>query len=117
MGSSRFLTLENGRVFKGKPFGAGGEVTAEIVFTMGMTGYLETLTDPSYYGQMVVQSFPLIGNYGVIPADFESEKPALAAYIVRSWCQNPSNFAVKRILTLFYYRRGSSESGAWTPAS
>jgi len=106
MGSSRFLTLENGRVFKGEPFGAGGEVTAEIVFTTGMTGYLETLTDPSYYGQMVVQSFPLIGNYGVIPADFESEKPALAAYIVRSWCQNPSNFRSEEDLDTFLLSQG-----------
>ena len=57
-----------------------------------MTGYLETLTDPSYFGQMVVQTFPLIGNYGIIPSDFESEAPCLRAYIVREWCQEPSNF-------------------------
>lgn len=64
----------------------------EIVFTTGMTGYLETLTDPSYYGQIVVQTFPLIGNYGIIPEDFESPYPRIKAYIVREWCQAPSNF-------------------------
>ena len=87
-----YLTLENGQVFQGYGFGAEGEGTGVVVFTTGMTGYLETLTDPSYYGQIVVQTFPLIGNYGVIPSDFESPAPALKAYIVRDWCQNPSNF-------------------------
>ena len=92
MDRSIYLVLEDGRVFEGRSFGAEGEVTGEIVFTTGMTGYLETLTDPSYYGQIVVQTFPLIGNYGVIPADFESEGPHVSAYIVREWCQVPSNF-------------------------
>lgn len=87
-----YLVLENGRVFEGRRFGAPGEVSGELVFTTGMTGYLETLTDPSYYGQLVVQTFPLIGNYGVIPADFEGERPHLFAYIVREWCRDPSNF-------------------------
>lgn len=92
MEKTRYLILENGQVFEGRSFGAEGEVTGEIVFTTGMTGYLETLTDPSYYGQIVVQTFPLIGNYGVIPEDFESRKPWISAYIVREWCQAPSNF-------------------------
>ncbi len=106
MTGARYLTLENGRVFSGKAFGAAGEVTAEIVFSTSMTGYLETLTDPSYYGQMVVQAFPLIGNYGVIPADFESGAPALSAYIVRSWCQDPSNFRSEEDLDTFLLSRG-----------
>lgn len=89
---SVYLVLENGQVFEGKGFGAQGDITGELVFTTGMTGYLETLTDPSYYGQMVVQTFPLIGNYGVIPEDFESEGIHLSAYIVREWCEDPSNF-------------------------
>ena len=84
MDRSIYLVLEDGRVFEGRSFGAEGEVTGEIVFTTGMTGYLETLTDPSYYGQIVVQTFPLIGNYGVIPADFESAGPHVSAYIFRS---------------------------------
>jgi len=102
----RYLTLEDGRVFEGKAFGANGRVEGEIVFTTAMTGYLETLTDPSYYGQMVVQTFPLIGNYGVIPADFEGAAPALKAYIVRSWCQVPSNFRSEEDLDAFLLSRG-----------
>ncbi|NLI54335.1 MAG: carbamoyl phosphate synthase small subunit [Clostridiales bacterium] len=101
MEQARYLILEDGRVFKGKPFGASGQVTGEIVFTTAMTGYLETLTDPSYYGQMVVQTFPLIGNYGVIPEDFEGAAPALKAYIVRNWCQEPSNFRSEEDLDAF----------------
>lgn len=96
-----YLILENGKVFTGKAFGAEKEVTGEVVFTTAMTGYLETLTDPSYYGQAVVQTFPLIGNYGVIPSDFESKKPALSAYIVRNRCQEPSNFRCEGTLDTF----------------
>ncbi len=79
-------------VFKGKYFGAESEITGEIVFTTGMTGYLETLTDNSYFGQIVLQTFPLIGNYGVIPSDFESQDIKARGYIVKDWCQEPSNF-------------------------
>lgn len=87
-----YICLENGDVFKGYSFGADGEVIGELVFTTGMCGYIETLTDPSYYGQIVMQTFPLIGNYGIIPDDFESKNPYLSAYIVREKCDNPSNF-------------------------
>ena len=86
------MVLQNGQVFEGQRFGAEGEIRAELVFTTGMVGYIETLTDPSYHGQMVVQTFPLIGNYGVIPEDFESQAPRLSAYIVREACDAPSNF-------------------------
>ena len=106
MEQPRYLFLENGAVFRGRPFGKSGQVIAEIVFTTAMTGYLETLTDPSYYGQMVVQAFPLIGNYGVIPADFEAEQPALKGYIVRSWCQVPSNFRSVEDLDTFLLSKG-----------
>lgn len=99
-----YLILENGRVFTGKSFGANGEVIGELVFTTGMTGYLETLTDPSYYGQIVIQTFPLIGNYGVIPSDFESSYPHLNAYVVREWCQVPSNFRSEGELDTFLKR-------------
>ena len=98
---SAYLILENGTYFEGKAFGAEKETTGELVFTTAMTGYLETLTDPSYFGQVVIQTFPLIGNYGVIPADFESEAPALKAYIVRNWCQAPSNFRCEGDLDTF----------------
>lgn len=96
-----YLVLENGTVFEGESFGAKKPVIGEVVFTTAMTGYLETLTDPSYYGQIVVQTFPLIGNYGVIPSDFESEKPHLKAYIVREWCQEPSNYRCEGDLDTF----------------
>ncbi|MGN0824361.1 MAG: carbamoyl phosphate synthase small subunit [Candidatus Coproplasma sp.] len=86
-----YLTLQNGRQFVGYRFGAEGDVVGELVFTTGMTGYIETLTDPSYFGQIVIQTFPLIGNYGVTP-DNESRKPWVSAYIVREKCDTPSNF-------------------------
>lgn len=87
-----YLILQNGQAFPAFRFGAEGEITAELVFTTAMVGYLETLTDPSYHGEIVLQTFPLIGNYGVIPADFESRAPKLSAYIVRDVCDLPSNF-------------------------
>lgn len=87
-----YLVLENGNIYEGKSFGAVKETLAEIVFTTGMTGYLETLTDKSYMGQAVIQTFPLIGNYGVIPEDFESDSVGPVAYIVKHWCRYPSNF-------------------------
>lgn len=92
MSTKACIVLANGQVFEGNSFGATGCITGEAVFTTGMTGYLETLTDPSYYGQIVTQTFPLIGNYGVIPHDFESAKSHVRGYIVRSWCDVPSNF-------------------------
>ncbi len=101
MEKKAYLILENGDVYEGFSFGAEKEVVGELVFTTAMTGYLETLTDPSYYGQIVCQTFPLIGNYGVIPADFESSKPALRAYIVREWCRQPSNFRCEGQLDAF----------------
>lgn len=106
MQQTAYLVLQNGDVFEGTPFGAPGDVCGEIVFTTGMTGYLETLTDPSYYGQIVVQTFPLIGNYGVIPADFESARPQVRAYIVREWCQEPSNFRCEGDLDTFFRENG-----------
>lgn len=90
--SKAFLVLANGVVFEGSSFGAEGCVIGETVFTTGMNGYIETLTDPSYYGQIVTQTFPLIGNYGDIPKDYESSKCNLRGYIVRQWCDEPSNF-------------------------
>lgn len=86
------LVLANGLVFEGKGIGASGCVIGEAVFTTGMNGYIETLTDPSYYGQIVTQTFPLIGNYGLISKDFESSASHVSGYIVRSLCDIPSNF-------------------------
>lgn len=87
-----YLMLADGQVFEGRSFGAEGTVIGEVVFTTGLTGYQETLTDPSYYGQIVTQTFPLIGNYGVNEADNESAKSYVSGYIVREWCGMPSNF-------------------------
>ena len=101
-----YLILSNGRVFEGKSFGAKGETCGEIVFTTGMVGYLETLTDPNYFGQIILQTFPLIGNYGVIPADFEKESIAAKAYIVKYPCQEPSNFRSEGSLDTFLNERG-----------
>lgn len=92
MNDKIYICLENGDVFEGRSFGAKGEVLGELVFTTGMGGYIETLTDPSYYGQIVIQTFPLIGNYGFIDEDKESSGSAVSAYIVREYCDNPSNF-------------------------
>lgn len=86
-----YLILENGKIFSGRRIGAPGSSIGEIVFTTGMVGYLETLTDPSYAGQMVIQTFPLIGNYGVIEEDFEGEC-AVKGYILSEICDEPSNF-------------------------
>lgn len=104
--SKAYLVLENGKVFEGKSFGLEGEVTAEVVFTTGMTGYLETLTDKSYFGQIVVQTFPLIGNYGVISDEFEGDMIGPRAYIVKEWCQVPSNFRSEGELDTFLKKRG-----------
>ena len=87
-----FLILEDGQVFKGKSFGARKEVICEVVFNTSMTGYLEVLTDPSYQGQGVVMTYPLIGNYGVCLEDAESVKPWHSAFIVRELSRTASNF-------------------------
>ena len=90
--SRLYLILENGKVFEGESFGAEGETVGELVFTTGMAGYAETLSDPCNYGQIVCQTYPIIGAYGISSADLESPKPSLKAYIVREWCKEPSNF-------------------------
>lgn len=93
-----YLILENGQVFRGKSFGYEKETSGELVFTTGAVGYIETLTDPSFSGQIVVQAFPLIGNYGMISADAESKKAHVAGYIVRNLCDVPSNFRCETTL-------------------
>lgn len=99
-----YLVLGNGAVFEGRRIGAPIDAVGELVFTTGMNGYLETLTDPSYAGQIIVQTFPLIGNYGVIEEDFEGE-PAAAGYIVRELCDEPSNFRSQYALDDFLKSR------------
>lgn len=87
-----YLLLEDGSLYEGSLRGAQKDATAELVFTTAMVGYMETLTDPSYDGQIVVQTFPCIGNYGVIPFDEESPHPRMAGYVVRELCDAPNNF-------------------------
>ena len=101
-----WLVLANGQVLKGRSFGAQGTAIGEVVFTTGMTGYQETLTDPSYYGQIVTQTFPLIGNYGVNSQDYESAQSYVSGYIVREWCNAPSNFRSEDSIDHFLKRLG-----------
>lgn len=104
--SKAYLILADGTLFEGISIGASGSTIGETVFTTGMTGYLETLTDPSYFGQIVTQTFPLIGNYGVIPEDFESRRSFVRGYIVREQCDFPSNFRCQGTLDSFLKQQG-----------
>ena len=101
-----YLLLANGQVFEGKSFGVTGTTIGEVVFATGMTGYQETLTDPSYYGQIAVQTFPLNGNYGTNSSDYESPKCWLKGYIVREWCEVPSNFRCEGTIDAFLKANG-----------
>jgi carbamoyl-phosphate synthase small subunit len=86
------LALADGRVFRGEALGATGEGLGEVVFNTSMTGYQEILTDPSYRGQMVCMTYPLIGNYGINPEDVESRQPWVAGFIVKEACPYPSSW-------------------------
>lgn len=99
------MVLEDGTVFEGTAFGAECDTVGELVFTTGMCGYIETLTDESYYGQIVLQTFPLIGNYGIIPEDFEGEC-SVKGYVVREKCDYPSNFRAAETLDGFLKKKG-----------
>jgi carbamoyl-phosphate synthase small subunit len=95
------IALEDGRIFEGKAFGARGERYGEIVFNTSMTGYQEILTDPSYKGQIVTMTYPLIGNYGVNPQDVESSRPHVEGFVVREYIRNYSNWRAKESLEAF----------------
>ena len=86
------LALEDGRTFVCRSFTGPGEASGEVVFNTSMTGYQEVLTDPSYSGQMVVMTYPLIGNYGVNPEDIESDRIQVAAFLIKEYQAYPSNF-------------------------
>ncbi|MGN0378860.1 MAG: carbamoyl phosphate synthase small subunit, partial [Butyrivibrio sp.] len=101
-----FLILEDGTVFEGKSIGADKEVISEIVFNTSMTGYLEVLTDPSYAGQAVVMTYPLIGNYGICHADEESGRPWPDGFIVRELSPMPSNFRSEDTIQNFLTSNG-----------
>ena len=101
-----YLALSDGKVFEGEHFGAEGEVDAEIVFNTSMSGYQEIITDPSYCGQMVVMTYPLIGNYGINPQDFESDRPHLSGLIIKELSGIPSNWRSRGNLQDFLKESG-----------
>jgi carbamoyl-phosphate synthase small subunit len=100
------LALEDGSVFTGRSFGATGEIDGEVVFNTSMTGYQEILTDPSYHGQIVAMTYPLIGNYGVNPEDEESPRPWVRAFVVRELSRLASNFRSNEALPDYLARHG-----------
>ena len=100
------LVLEDGTVFEGESLGAPGRAIGEVVFNTGMTGYQEILTDPSYAGQMVALTYPLIGNYGINPEDFESRRVQVEGFIVREADDNPSNWRSAQTLDAFLKAKG-----------
>ncbi len=100
-----YLVLSDGTVFEGEGFGAPVEQIGELVFNTSVVGYIETLTDPSYYGQIIMQTFPAVGNYGIIEEDFEGEC-CVRGYVVREWCDTPSNFRSQYDIDTFLKQKG-----------
>ena len=96
-----YLILANGTVLPGQSIGCPGTTVGEVVFATGMVGFEETLTDPSYYGQIITQTYPLIGNYGMNREDKESPRVWARGYIVRESCRYPSNFRSEQTLDAF----------------
>ncbi|HOB24674.1 MAG TPA: glutamine-hydrolyzing carbamoyl-phosphate synthase small subunit [Kaistella sp.] len=102
------LILETGEVFHGEGFGANWETVGEVVFNTGMTGYQELISDPSYCGQIVCMTYPLIGNYGVNRDDFETIEPAIKGLIVRELCDFPSNFRSQMTIDELFKKKNLS---------
>jgi len=100
------LALEDGTLYYGRAFGAGGENWGEVVFNTGMTGYEGVLTDPSYCGQIVVMTYPLVGNYGINAEDFESKGSFVRGFVVREACDRPSNWKSGGTLAEFLANEG-----------
>lgn len=101
-----FLILEDGTVYTGEAIGARKEVISEIVFNTSMWGYEEVLTDPSYAGQSVCMTYPIIGNYGINQEDMEADRSYVSGYIVRELCDSPSNFRSEETLEKFLEDQG-----------
>ncbi|HLN60062.1 MAG TPA: glutamine-hydrolyzing carbamoyl-phosphate synthase small subunit [Symbiobacteriaceae bacterium] len=101
-----YLVLEDGSLFIGEGFGAVSAIAGEVVFNTGMTGYQEVLTDPSYFGQIVTMTYPLIGNYGINPADFESRMPWVRGFIVKELCDQPSHWQAVKSLSAYLAENG-----------
>ena len=100
------LALENGSWFEGVSVGAKGDTGGEVVFNTSMTGYQEVLTDPSYAGQLVTLTYPMVGNYGINDRDFESGKIRVAGLIVREHCARPSHGEATKTLHEFLASQG-----------
>ncbi|MBU1753292.1 glutamine-hydrolyzing carbamoyl-phosphate synthase small subunit [bacterium] len=100
------IALEDGRIFEGSAFGAGGEACGEMVFNTSITGYQEILTDPSYKGQIVTMTYPLIGNYGINDEDMESLRPQAKGFIVKEYSRIYSNWRAKKSLAEFLREHG-----------
>src|SRR5438445_3338812 len=100
------LALEDGTVYTGRAFGARGEKFGEVVFNTSMTGYQEVLTDPSYDGQIVTMTYPLIGNYGINPEDVESGRPWVRGFVVRELSRLDSNHRSTEGLDAYLKRHG-----------
>jgi carbamoyl-phosphate synthase small subunit len=103
----RYLLLSDGSVYQGKALGADGFTTGEVVFNTGMTGYQEILSDPSYAGQIVLLTYPLIGNYGVNDDDFESDRIQPTGLIVKEACDVPSNWRATKSIHQLLVERGT----------
>ena len=106
MGKPALLALADGRVFRGESLGAEGETHGEVVFNTSMTGYQEILTDPSYKGQIVVMTYPLIGNYGINEEDVESRRPWVEGFVVKEASATPSSWRSKLTLDEYMKQRG-----------
>jgi carbamoyl-phosphate synthase small subunit len=104
--SKAYFVLADASVYSGEHFGADGTTIGEVVFNTGMTGYQEILTDPSYSGQIVTMTYPLIGNYGITPADFESKRVQASGFIVKRLCAKPSNWRSEGTLADFLRSHG-----------
>ena len=106
MPTTAILALEDGRCFSGVSYGATGTTTGEICFNTSMTGYQEVITDPSYRGQIVAMTYPMIGNYGVNPEDNESAGPHIRAFVIGELCEIPSNYRSTESLSSYLERHG-----------
>ena len=100
------LAFSDGTIIKGRGFGSVGKASGEVVFNTGMVGYPESITDPSYYGQILIQTYPLIGNYGVDPDSFESDGPKIRGYVVRELYRKPRHWASKMTLDEWLEQNG-----------
>ena len=111
MTAKALLVLEDGSVFTGRAFGASARAEGEVVFSTAMTGYQEMLTDPSYAGQIVVPTYPLIGNYGTNMEDDESRRIQVRGFVVREECALPSHYLKNK--TVHEYLVAGGVPGIW----